>query len=82
MCNRWAQSRYSAPWSNECCGDVKLETVSVGLSPLAVIGAYLVGVFVVCVIVSRVMGLNDPRTHGSKNWGYQRCAQAARRRRW
>ncbi|MFO1263150.1 MAG: glycerol-3-phosphate 1-O-acyltransferase PlsY [Rhodoferax sp.] len=36
---------------------------------LAVVGAYLVGSLSFAVIVSRVMGLNDPRTYGSKNPG-------------
>ena len=35
----------------------------------AVIGGYLVGSLSFAVIVSRVMGLNDPRTYGSKNPG-------------
>ena len=36
---------------------------------LAVIAAYLVGSLSFAVIVSRSMGLNDPRTYGSKNPG-------------
>ncbi|MBK6323022.1 glycerol-3-phosphate 1-O-acyltransferase PlsY [Candidatus Aalborgicola defluviihabitans] len=36
---------------------------------LATIAAYLVGSLSFAVIVSRVMGLNDPRTFGSKNPG-------------
>ena len=35
----------------------------------AVIAAYLVGSLAFAVIVSRVMGLSDPRTFGSKNPG-------------
>lgn len=35
----------------------------------AAIGAYLVGSLSFAVIVSQVMGLNDPRTYGSKNPG-------------
>jgi glycerol-3-phosphate acyltransferase PlsY len=35
----------------------------------ATIGAYLVGSLSFAVIVSRAMGLNDPRTYGSKNPG-------------
>ena len=35
----------------------------------AAIGAYLVGSLSFAVIVSRVMGLHDPRTYGSKNPG-------------
>jgi acyl phosphate:glycerol-3-phosphate acyltransferase len=36
---------------------------------LATVAAYLVGSLSFAVIVSRVMGLNDPRTFGSKNPG-------------
>ena len=36
---------------------------------LATLGAYLVGSLSFAVIVSRAMGLNDPRTYGSKNPG-------------
>lgn len=36
---------------------------------LAVLGGYLMGSLSFAVIVSRVMGLNDPRTYGSKNPG-------------
>ncbi|MDO8769747.1 MAG: glycerol-3-phosphate 1-O-acyltransferase PlsY [Burkholderiaceae bacterium] len=36
---------------------------------LAAFGAYLIGSLSFAVIVSRVMGLNDPRTFGSKNPG-------------
>lgn len=36
---------------------------------LAVLAAYLVGSLSFAVIVSRTMGLNDPRTYGSKNPG-------------
>jgi len=36
---------------------------------LATIAGYLVGSLSFAVIVSRVMGLNDPRTYGSKNPG-------------
>lgn len=36
---------------------------------VAVVGAYLMGSLSFAVIVSRVMGLNDPRTFGSKNPG-------------
>ena len=38
-------------------------------SPLAVIAAYLLGSLSFGVIVSRAMGLSDPRTFGSKNPG-------------
>ena len=37
--------------------------------PLAAVAAYLVGSLSFAVIVSRAMGLNDPRTFGSKNPG-------------
>lgn len=36
---------------------------------LAVVAAYLVGSLSFAVIVSRLMGLNDPRSYGSKNPG-------------
>jgi glycerol-3-phosphate acyltransferase PlsY len=36
---------------------------------VAVVAAYLVGSLSFAVIVSRLMGLNDPRTYGSKNPG-------------
>ncbi|HEX6364490.1 MAG TPA: glycerol-3-phosphate acyltransferase, partial [Albitalea sp.] len=36
-------------------------------SALAVLAAYLVGSLSFAVIVSRVMGLGDPRTYGSGN---------------
>lgn len=42
---------------------------SVLLSLAATVLAYLVGSLSFAVIVSRVMGLNDPRTYGSKNPG-------------
>ena len=38
-------------------------------SILAILAAYLIGSLSFAVIVSRVMGLNDPRTFGSKNPG-------------
>lgn len=37
--------------------------------PVAVVAAYLMGSLSFAVIVSHVMGLNDPRTYGSKNPG-------------
>ena len=43
--------------------------MSVVYSVLAVLAAYLLGSLSFAVIVSRVMGLNDPRTYGSKNPG-------------
>ena len=36
---------------------------------LAVLAAYLLGSLAFAVLVSRVMGLSDPRTFGSKNPG-------------
>ena len=36
---------------------------------LAVVAAYLLGSLSFAVIVSRLMGLSDPRTYGSKNPG-------------
>lgn len=36
---------------------------------LAAVAAYLIGSLSFAVLVSRVMGLNDPRTYGSKNPG-------------
>ena len=38
-------------------------------SALATVAAYLLGSLSFAVIVTRVMGLNDPRTYGSKNPG-------------
>jgi len=43
--------------------------VSIVYSVLAVIAAYLLGSLSFAVIVSRTMGLSDPRTYGSKNPG-------------
>ena len=37
--------------------------------PAAVLAAYLIGSLSFAVIVSRLMGLNDPRSYGSKNPG-------------
>ena len=37
--------------------------------PAAVLAAYLIGSLSFAVIVSRIMGLNDPRSYGSKNPG-------------
>ena len=42
---------------------------SLAASVTAVVAAYLAGSLSFAVIVSRVMGLNDPRTYGSKNPG-------------
>jgi glycerol-3-phosphate acyltransferase PlsY len=46
-----------------------LNSLSAVLPILAAIAAYLLGSLSFAVIVSRVMGLNDPRTYGSKNPG-------------
>ena len=43
--------------------------MSIVYSVLAVIAAYLLGSLSFAVIVSRTMGLSDPRTYGSKNPG-------------
>ena len=47
---------------------------------LAVVLAYLVGSLSFAVIVSRVMGLNDPRTYGSKNPGATNVLRSGRDR--
>jgi glycerol-3-phosphate acyltransferase PlsY len=46
-----------------------LESIQGFLPVLAALAAYLVGSLSFAVIVSRVMGLSDPRTFGSKNPG-------------
>jgi glycerol-3-phosphate acyltransferase PlsY len=46
-----------------------LESLAAFYPFLAVLAAYLVGSLSFAVIVSRVMGLHDPRTYGSKNPG-------------
>ncbi|MEY4884455.1 MAG: hypothetical protein RIS34_2309 [Pseudomonadota bacterium] len=46
-----------------------MESIQAFLPLLATVAAYLVGSLSFAVIVSRVMGLNDPRTYGSKNPG-------------
>ena len=46
-----------------------MNSLSAVFPVLAAIAAYLVGSLSFAVIVSRVMGLNDPRTYGSKNPG-------------
>ena len=46
-----------------------MQTLTPLLPALAVVAAYLVGSLSFAVIVSRMMGLNDPRTYGSKNPG-------------
>ena len=46
-----------------------MENISTFYPILATIAAYLIGSLSFAVIVSKVMGLNDPRTFGSKNPG-------------
>ena len=46
-----------------------LESLPVVYPLLVALAAYLIGSLSFAVIVSRVMGLNDPRTYGSKNPG-------------
>ncbi|MEY4911996.1 MAG: hypothetical protein RL761_1659 [Pseudomonadota bacterium] len=46
-----------------------MENISTFYPVLAAIAAYLVGSLSFAVIVSKLMGLNDPRTFGSKNPG-------------
>ena len=46
-----------------------MEALKPVLPLLAALAAYLVGSLSFAVIVSRLMGLNDPRTYGSKNPG-------------
>jgi glycerol-3-phosphate acyltransferase PlsY len=46
-----------------------LENISTFYPILATIAAYLIGSLSFAVIVSKLMGLNDPRTFGSKNPG-------------
>ncbi len=46
-----------------------MESIKSFLPLLAVLAAYLIGSLSFAVIVSRVMGLSDPRTFGSKNPG-------------
>jgi acyl phosphate:glycerol-3-phosphate acyltransferase len=43
--------------------------MALAYSLLAILAAYLIGSLSFAVIVSRLMGLNDPRTYGSKNPG-------------
>jgi glycerol-3-phosphate acyltransferase PlsY len=46
-----------------------LKLLSPALPALATVAAYLLGSLSFAVIVSQAMGLNDPRTYGSKNPG-------------
>lgn len=46
-----------------------MDSMTVVYPALATVAAYLLGSLSFAVIVSRVMGLNDPRTYGSKNPG-------------
>jgi glycerol-3-phosphate acyltransferase PlsY len=50
-------------------GELVLDSLVAFYPWLAVLAAYLVGSLSFAVIVSRAMGLNDPRTFGSKNPG-------------
>ena len=50
-------------------GDLVLNTLQPYLPLAAVLAAYLIGSLSFAVIVSRLMGLSDPRTFGSKNPG-------------
>jgi glycerol-3-phosphate acyltransferase PlsY len=49
--------------------ELTLNSLNVIYPVLAAVAAYLIGSLSFAVIVSRVMGLNDPRTFGSKNPG-------------
>jgi glycerol-3-phosphate acyltransferase PlsY len=49
--------------------ELELNSLQVAYPMLAALAAYLIGSLSFAVIVSRVMGLNDPRTYGSKNPG-------------
>ncbi len=48
-------------------------------SLLATVAAYLLGSLSFAVIVSRAMGLNDPRTYGSKNPGAMNVLRSGRK---
>jgi glycerol-3-phosphate acyltransferase PlsY len=50
-------------------GELVLDSLVAFYPLLAIVAAYLVGSLSFAVIVSRAMGLNDPRTFGSKNPG-------------
>jgi glycerol-3-phosphate acyltransferase PlsY len=50
-------------------GELVLDSLRAFYPLLAAVAAYLVGSLSFAVIVSRSMGLNDPRTYGSKNPG-------------
>jgi glycerol-3-phosphate acyltransferase PlsY len=50
-------------------GELVLDSLVAFYPLLAIVAAYLVGSLSFAVIVSRTMGLNDPRTYGSKNPG-------------
>jgi glycerol-3-phosphate acyltransferase PlsY len=47
--------------------------------PVALLGAYLIGSLSFAVIVSRLMGLDDPRSYGSKNPARPMCCVRATR---
>jgi glycerol-3-phosphate acyltransferase PlsY len=50
-------------------GEIFLDSLVSFYPVLAALGAYLVGSLSFAVIVSRAMGLHDPRTYGSRNPG-------------
>jgi glycerol-3-phosphate acyltransferase PlsY len=50
-------------------GELVLDSLRAFYPLLATVAAYLIGSLSFAVIVSRTMGLNDPRTYGSKNPG-------------
>lgn len=58
-----------ATFARRCGGFFELESMQSLYPLLATVAAYLVGSLSFAVIVSRVMGLSDPRTFGSKNPG-------------
>jgi acyl-phosphate glycerol 3-phosphate acyltransferase len=67
---RSVNSAASRPLSHKGCFGSPLSLSMTYLpSALAVLVAYLVGSLSFAVIVSRVMGLSDPRSYGSKNPG-------------
>ncbi len=52
-----------------CLSPLKLGAMNLYASGVAIVCAYLIGSLSFAVIVSRVMGLADPRSYGSKNPG-------------
>ena len=53
----------------QCPDTTRLKTMETLYSAAAVLAAYLVGSLSFAVIISRLMGLNDPRSYGSGNPG-------------